>query len=524
MPLRLVGTLVVLGALVGCDDGAGPDDDAGPRAGADAAVDAGPGGGSDAGPDAGPDVTGDAGPGGGSDAGPSTTTAAVLPTDGAEVLYSAAVRATAPPGAVEVEVTEPVSGASCVAPAPWFECLLDLSAATPGPLTIALVSRDGAGAELGRAMLALTRRAIEVPCTGTGSALDTCILARASTMDAAGFDGVTYLNADNAHARVNTGTMTGIDARVLENPPATVLADVTLGVMNESRAYTSGESCSLVRCYPTGRQRLALNHYEGNFLYMIPEHRDVGIRDYYQWQAPFYLLSQGSSSSERDEVAKALRALAVMRPAARAAAVADSAVGPLLSFLIMRARRDSDVAYLTADALPTAVPNSPSEERILELAAAIRADEIPPVARIDADTASFPPDWSMTRSLSTPFAVGYTPPTLPAAAPAGDFTIEATLAPSADANGRALMFFPVVLREAGSAVTVERLDASGLRWAVRGDFPEDATITTGGQDRIVSRVTVAFFPHNGVWLGAPVMVSVGARPSGESSSNANNLD
>jgi hypothetical protein len=204
------------------------------------------------------------------------------------------------------------------------------------------------------------------------------MLARAASLallagDAAGFDGVTYINADDAHARVRTGTMTGIDARVIERPELPLPTDVVLGLMNESRAYTGSGSCSLMRCFPSSRQRIAGVAYESNMLYLVPEHRDVGVRDFYQWQAPFFLLSQGSSSSERDEIAKGLRALAVMTTEARQAAVDADAVGPLLSFLIVRSRQVSDADYLTPAAHPTALPNAPSEERILELAAALRA-------------------------------------------------------------------------------------------------------------------------------------------------------
>jgi hypothetical protein len=130
----------------------------------------------------------------------------------------------------------------------------------------------------------------------------------------------------------------------------------------------------------------------------------------------------------------------------------------------------------------------------------------------------------MTQSLNNPHAIGYTPQTLPESTPSGEFTVEIDLSDSADPNDRDLFFFPAILRDAGSDVTFERLDDSGLKWTVRGDFPEDETIMTGGNERIVSRVTVAFFPHNGAWLGAPVMVSVGARVSDERASNDNNLD
>lgn len=449
-----------------------------------------------------------------------------FPSAGAEVIYSVPIRASAPDDAVRVSVEEPTSGAACEAEGPYFECLLDLSEADAGALTVELTAFDGDDNELASTTLDLTRRTIDTPCTGGANELTSCVVSRAEASTSAGFDGVTYINADNSHAKVRTDGMDGIDARVIEEPTTTTFDDVTMGLMNESRAYTSGGSCSLMRCYTFSRQRVAAMVYEQNGLYMVPEHRDVGKRDFYQWQAPFFLLSQGSSSSEKDEIRKGLQALGVMTPDARSAAEQSNAIGPLLSYLIVRARQTSDAAYLTGDAHPTALTNTDSDERILTLAAAMRAGELPPIAKLVVDTvdATFPDDWTMTQSLSNPHSIGYTPPTLPENTPSGEFAIEIDLSDSVDPNDKDIFFFPAVLRAAGSDVTVERLDDSGMRWTVRGDFPEDADIMTGGQERTVSRVTVGFFPHNGKWLGAPVMVSVGARPSDERSSNDNNLD
>lgn len=99
--------------------------------------------------------------------------------------------------------------------------------------------------------------------------------------------------------------------------------------------------------------------------------------------------------------------------------------------------------------------------------------------------------------------------------------IEVVLAPSHDPNGRPQLFFPVVLR-GGSNVTVEYLRDGVFR--ISGPFPTDYQLFTGGHARTLSRYTVGFFPHNGVWLGAPATVSVGARVRNEAILENNNLD
>ncbi len=445
-----------------------------------------------------------------------------FPAEGDELLFSVPVRVDVPEETTAVEVA--AGGASCTATAPGFDCLLDVSGLPAGAVQIVATASDGplAGesAEVG-----VIRRAIEPMCTDQADALDACVVDRAGRGLAAGFEGVSYLNADGLHANVNTGGMTGIDARTYAEPPTEVEANVRMGLMNESTAWNlEGGRCSLPRCYPTSRRARALQAYEDNVLFLCPEHRDVGIRDYFQWQAGFYMLSQGSSSSERDETAKGLRALGMMPVQARDAAEAALALGPTLAMLLVRSRVESDLAYLEPQTHPTAFPDADSGLRILELAAALRADELPPMARVTLGDMTFPEDWGMVESLQTPYALGFTPALTPKAPLGGTFEVTVDLSASEDPNGRPLFFFPAVLRDTGGDLEVERVDASGTTWVLRGSMPGDQSVITGGHDRTVSRATVALFPHNGVWLGAPVFVSVGGRASEDAAPNDNNLD
>lgn len=441
------------------------------------------------------------------------------PSAGSELLYSAAVRLAVPTGVDSVEVRSGTQ--QCVARAPVFECLLDLGDLPVGALAITATAKTAAGEVTGTASVDVVRREVPVPCTGNANALAACIVARAEAGTSAGFVGVSYVNADNAHANLNTSAMTGIDAHVLATPPPALPDGVTLGIMNESTAWIlTGGRCSLTRCNPFARRALALQYYEQGVLYFHPEHRDVGLRDFFQWQAPFFVASQGSSSSELDEVGKSLRALGILRAEVRAAVQTHALGGPLSAFLVTRSRQTTDAAYLAPDAWPTAMPNETNEERGLALAAALRAPELPPSAKLTA-TPTFPADWNMQPALTSPYALGYAPSATPGAAPAGTFSIDVDLATSLDANARPLSFFPSVLR-GGADVVVERTGPSTFR--VRGSYPVDATITTGGQSRIVSRTTVGFFPHNGVWLGTPAMLSVGARAAEEVAPDSNNLD
>jgi len=445
------------------------------------------------------------------------------PANGGEVNYSVPVQLTTDdPTVGRIEVTAE-GGAACTSAGPYFECLLDVTGEASGELTIlvTVVSKDGATlAQLPRRVV---HRSQSVPCSGSATALNACILDRVGGGISAGYTGVSYLNADNDHALFNTTGMTGISVQHLSGVPTTIPGGVEMGVTNESRVWApSGGTCSKPRCWTNTDLASAARLYESGMLALWPEHRDHGYRDHYQWQTPVFAMSQGSSGSELDEVGNLLRALAILEPTARATAKQSSALGATMSFLLGRSRVASDAEYISSLGHPTAYQNTSNSERILSLAASLRSGEIPPVAKIGIVEAKFPDGWNMTPALNSSYAMGYTPYTTPASVPGGEFEIHVTLSDSFDPNQRALTFFPVVLQASGSEVTVER--SGSFDYVIRGKYPVDTLVSVAGKDRTLSRATIAFFPHNGIWLGAPTMLSVGGRQSDETALDGNNLD
>ena len=554
-PLRIFGAALVLLplALGGCGDGVNTADggtstsDTGP---ADV-VEAGPdtGGASDAVADGAPstdtmrseDSAGerDADPDGGrpmdgksADATDTTDTGdaasqadptrIALPADGDEILYSVAARVEAPEEAERVTISVVgQSDVACDATDRTFECLLDVSSLSTGEFTLRAVSVDGSDEELGRDEITLERRPIPDPCDGRDGDRIDCVLARTDDGESAGFSGVSYLNFDDAHAKVRTNRMEGIDARVLESRKWMVPSGVDLGIANESRACVRDGTASIPRCF--GRTPTGL--YKNNVFAFWPEHRDHGKRDFYQWKTSSYAMSQGSSGSEKDEVKKLLTALGMMSSNARSTLEQADAVAPALSMLVRRSRVASDAAYLTREAHVTALQNKENGDRLMRLAAALRAGELPPVAKVSSTSSNFPNDWSMRPALSGPYALGWAPTmAVDSDATSGTFDVEIDLASSADPAGNQLLFFPALLRGESSEVTIERVNPEGTKWRIEGPFPTDREIQTGGHKRTVSRITVGFFPHNGTWLGAPAKVSVGGQPSKKRAPNSNNLD
>ena len=448
----------------------------------------------------------------------------LLPAEGAEALFSVATRVEPPGGTARVEVSvATASELRCESRADAFECLLPVHELSPGPFEIMAVAFNEGDAELATVRRTMTKREVPDPCEGfPADDVVACVNERATAGLSAGFAGLTYLNCDDRHANVNTSAMEGIDARVRVDVPWSPLDDVTVGIGNESRACNDSGWSSIPRCrYPIG-----LSLFEANFLMFWPEHRDHGYRDFYQWQAQHFELSQGSSGSERDEVIKSLAALGVMSGAARDGLVAVGRAASAVQMLLRRSRVVGDRAYLEPETHVTAIDNMDNGGEMLRLAAAMVDGELPVPTRVAVTSAVFPDGWSFSGvpALETPFAVGYAPSVTPETPPDGQFTIEVSLEETGLESDGELVFFWSVIRGDAEDVTVERLDAAGTQWRISGSHPGDVTLMTGGFERIVSRATVGFFAHNGLWLGPPAFVSVGGREASTFAPNDNNLD
>lgn len=445
----------------------------------------------------------------------------LLPVEGAEVHYSVAIRLDAPGAAsAEVEVVDRPELA-CSADDVWFECLLDVTPLAAGPFSIRVRALDAGGRTIFETTRALVKRDIPNPCDGVAGDLTDCVNSLATAGTAAGFTGVTYLNCDDTHARADTSRLTGIDARVLPGVPMMPLPDVTLGIANESRACNHPDGWeSIPRCYAA---LTANGWFEANVLLFWPEHRDHGMRDFYSWQPGHFMLSQGSSGSELDEVQKALLALGILRPPVRTALESSNLVAATIANLLRRSRLASDAELLTQEGQVLALGDADNALSMLTLAAAIREGELPPIARATADASETPTEWGFRSTITTPTTIGFGP-FMTGAAMAGRFVVHVDVSGSTDPEGAPLVIFPALLRGDPADVTIVRDDEAGTRWTISGSYPADRTISTGGYDRIVSRVTVGFFPHDGLWIGTPAMVSVDGRGPNEHAPDANNLD
>lgn len=426
--------------------------------------------------------------------------------------------------AAEVSVTGEATP-RCTFSARPFVCLIDLTGVAPGPL--GLTARGfAAGAEVVTATVAIERRAFATQACPAGEPT-ACVAALVAAGQAAGYAGLSYHNMDDSHAVANTSAMPGIEVQVNQSfagsdpwhaDPARIL------VANQSQAYNYGDGWSSIPRGGSIGQIGAL--WEQSKLFLWPEHRDHGLVDFFPWQTPTLVLSQGSSGSELDEVGKLLSILAALPADARAALHQAHMLMPALAMLHRRARIGTDLDYLTPVAHTPAVKDADVGREGVQLAASIRLGELPPVARLTVEPATIPAEWAalnFVQQEAGPFAMGWWPQLAPATPPAGTFSVVVDLAPaSVDHAGLPLYFFARVVRGEPAHVRVTQLGPS--RFQVDSEWPLEYAEMVNDRQRSTSRATVAFVAHNGLWMSAPAFISVfGGNPVAHAP-DSNDLD
>lgn len=461
----------------------------------------------------------------GADASP-TSIAFRSPAASATVLGSAVVDLDAGAAIDAAEVT--VVGEAtprCTFAARPFVCLVDVTSLAPGPISLSARGL-AAGTEVATASVAIDRRAYAVEACATGAPTD-CVAALVATGAAAGYAGLSYHDMDNGHAALDVSAMPGIESQINQvfaggDPWHTDPARILVGNQSEAFNFPDGWM-SIPR---NGSLALIDSLWEQSKLFLWPEHRDHGYVDYYPWQTPTLVLSQGSSGTELDETAKLLAILAALPADVRAALHQDHALMATVTMLHRRARVASDLAYLDPAAQPPAFVDADVGREGVQLAASIRLDEVPPVARITVESATVPPDWTtagVTQVETSPYALVWSSNAVPATPPAGTFSAVIDLATaSTDGNTRPLYYFARVVRGDPAHVRITQLDAS--RFQIDAEFPADVTEMVNGHDRASRRATVAVFAHNGLWLSQPAFLSIFGGAPAEHAPDSNDLD
>jgi hypothetical protein len=352
------------------------------------------------------------------------------------------------------------------------------------------------------------------------------LLASLLRRGAAGNHRDLYDNRDRDHSRLLMGRHPRLtfveyaeDARAQGldyGPNRRILFDaITFG--NSSTALTGAR---VWRSQPrglmtTGAAPALSRLYAANHLYVYPEHTDHDPErgDLFPAACPQFVVSQGSSGSDRPFLRAIADALAAMKPGAKARLRDAGLIAPTLQMLLRRAMAGnvSEDAYLSGRAHPSAFDGAALDlEGMLRAAFALEAGAAPPCVRLrmeaetPADEAVFA-DGLTERLFDTPDAIARV-----ARGIRGLRRYRLSAARSTDPNGRALRFEWRVLR--GPGVSVRPLTLAGdaaeitVPWTRPYAAPDAAGLTT-------HRIDVGVFAHNGVAWSAPAFFSVAFPPT-----------
>lgn len=253
--------------------------------------------------------------------------------------------------------------------------------------------------------------------------------------------------------------------------------------------------------------------YANNALYVYPEHRDHDpeLGDLLPANTPYYVMSQGSSGSDRAFVLALLDALAALRPATKTFLQDRGWLAPTLQMLLRRSMAGiaTEEDYLSGAAHPTAFDETQIDRgRLIAAAQALTPQTAPPPVRIAmvAETVEGPPADTLAgpaseRLFDTPFAIGRV-----ALGPA-ELRRYRLRAVAVDADGRPL---PVVWRVLRGVATLQAGPEGGeaaieIPW---GD-PAPAPATPPKRPGVLSaRVDVAAFANTPAGAGPPSFFSL----------------
>lgn len=169
---------------------------------------------------------------------------------------------------------------------------------------------------------------------------------------------------------------------------------VVLG--NSSTAHTSSvqwrSQARHALTIPGGAMLLAVQ-YRSNHLYFYPEHRDhdpghnqegkgEGYGDVFPANVPYYVVSQGSSGSDREFMNAFAATLAAFQPDAKKAMKKDGLLMPTLQMIFRRSNKmvTGSEDYFTGKAHPTVFESKDIDtEAMVRLANSIEVDDVPPL-------------------------------------------------------------------------------------------------------------------------------------------------
>jgi hypothetical protein len=211
-----------------------------------------------------------------------------------------------------------------------------------------------------------------------------------------------YANRDARHAPADAiaQALTQVQLEPAIRAPGVDFQPIPNKVLigNASLAYTTGEAWgSLPRVEISSSPAYYFDQLykvsRGNNLFWYPEHRDHDEADYFHFNQWFLGISQGSSTTELDEVHHDFYALASFRPEVKTALTERGLLMNVLQMVRRRARVASDDLYLSGAAHTTVFDNVADavayRSGLVDYVNGITADRIPAIAELEVVSENF---------------------------------------------------------------------------------------------------------------------------------------
>jgi len=297
---------------------------------------------------------------------------------------------------------------------------------------------------------------------------------------------------------------------------------VTFG--NSSTAITSGplsRSQPRLALFDPHSVAVLVAQYVNGHLYVYPEHRDHDAErgDLYPANTPYFIISQGSSGSDKAFLRAVANTLAAFRPEVKELLIRNHMLMPTVQMILRRSNKQviRPQDYLTGHAHPSAFDATQLDmQRMIKLAHEMTPERVPPEVRLRVVEEvlgnvgrDYFEDRARERLLDTAFAI----------ARVGLSTnYERRLIVSAEAsrdiNERPLVWKWVVLRGDVTRIRIKPMNDAGsvvellVPYHNRGPVPGNPKLTT-------HRVDIGVFVHNGDFFSAPAFISIYMPPVGK---------